>query len=139
MTYVITNAMAPAASTSLAASAASIEGEFSADQSGFSVAGIDDIDGDGVGEVWVGAPEFESSGTELGAAYLLIGPISGAISLSDANLRITGEGGGNVGVQVAGVGDIDADGIPDLAATATQNDEAGTNAGAVFIQLGSGL
>jgi FG-GAP-like repeat/FG-GAP repeat len=78
-----------------------------------SVASLGDLDGDGVIDLAVGAPE-----TQIG--------LPGSVQLfSGATLvplfSVTGTGPGQgLGTSVAGVGDVDADGIPDFAATDQQ-------------------
>ena len=44
----------------------------------------------------------------------------------------------NFGRSVAGIGDLDGDGVPDLAAGAIGDDEGGTNRGAVHVMLMNG-
>lgn len=69
-----------------------------------------DLDGDGVTDLGVGAPEENDEG----AAYLIYGPILGGYSTSDAGMRMGGTGYSvHVGAALA-AGDVDADGNADL-------------------------
>jgi hypothetical protein len=76
---------------------------------GSSLAACGDLDADGRDELLVGA---EGSGG--GDVYLLSAPLIGSGSLEHADVRFSSHFGGRVGYDVAGVGDVDADGIPDF-------------------------
>jgi hypothetical protein len=83
---------------------------FQADTSwtGGSVAPAGDMNGDGFGDILVGAPGY---GLWSGAAYALFGPVSGSQNLADADLRVIGAG------WVSSVGDTNGDGLDDVALT----------------------
>ena len=49
---------------------------------GFSVATAGDVDGDGFSDILVGAPDFDSIGTNDGRAYLLRGGPGGTATVS---------------------------------------------------------
>ncbi len=74
-----------------------------------------DVNGDGYGDVVVGAYSRREAGYRAGAAYLLLGPLHGEVEVADAHARYTGEGENNIaGYDVAGAGDIDADGLDEV-------------------------
>jgi hypothetical protein len=73
---------------------------------GFSVAGIGDVNGDGLGDVVVGAPETASG---QGAALIYLGSAAG-LSLFGAPITGTGE----LGYSVASAGDVNGDGYNDV-------------------------
>ncbi len=89
---------------------------------GSSVSLVDDMDGDGIGEVLVGVPSYDDSngvGTsfpDVGIAYIHNGPVSGTIDLAaDADGILNGENSGDrLGECVAGVGDVTDDGLGDI-------------------------
>ncbi len=124
--------------TSMVDAPLSLIGEASGDMAGFQVAPAGDVDGDGVGDLLIGA-NFESSAYRgAGAAYLVLGLPWGDRDLgaaADAKLQgaavldYLGEG-------LAGVGDMNGDGLDDFAVGAGANDTAGTNAGEVYLFYG---
>lgn len=111
---------------SLGAAHASYAGETTDAGAGSSIAGVEDIDADGYDDLMIGAPYDES------AVYLIFGPVTGHHDLADADLKFIGDEDG-AGRSVAGVGDVDADGTPDVLIGAP---EAGP--GSAVLLLGSG-
>ncbi len=92
-------------------------GERSGDWAGNEVAGVGDTNGDGFDDVLVGAVfgEFDSTDDDDGAAYLVLGPVSGTASIGSAEAMLYGEGTTqDVGATVAGPGDLNGDGLADL-------------------------
>jgi hypothetical protein len=111
-----------------------IAGEVKNDNAGYSVAGLGDIEGDGDVEVLVGAPKADSS---AGRAYLLYGPITEDVDLSDADAVFTGEDVNNfVGRSIDGAGDVNGDGFRDMLMGAQGEDTGAKDAGAIYIMLG---
>jgi hypothetical protein len=94
-----------------------------------------DYDGDGTIDFVVGAFQANASSTEQrGGVYGFLGPLSGALDVSDADatwLADVGSGVEWLGMGVA-AGDIDADGSTDLALGAPD----GSPAGSVYVQFG---
>ncbi|MCK6524830.1 hypothetical protein L6R49_25785 [Myxococcota bacterium] len=92
-------------------STAKLKGEAKSDYAGRCVADAGDTDGDGLGDVLIGAIYAYSGG----AAYLVRGPVEGELSLADADAIFVSEtGGANGGCGLAGGGDANGDGLDDL-------------------------
>ncbi len=120
--------------TDLGSADAKLVGESRNDWAGYSVAGPGDTNGDGYDDVLVGAGTNDEGGTDAGSAYLLLGPISGEISLSAADAQLIGESPGDAaGVSVAGAGDVDADGHFDILVGAPSADSRN---GAAYLVYG---
>ncbi len=104
------------------------------EESGFSVSGAGDINGDGLDDVIIGTPWAGSSGnSHVGKSYVLFGKRSRSSatfqlynSTAGDGFRIYGEGGGDrSGWSVSGAGDINGDGIDDLLIGAPGADQGG--------------
>lgn len=87
--------------------------EGSGNQFGGNVAAAGDLNGDGLGDVIVGAVGY---GSNTGRAYIFLGgPFLTTRSAGAADVILTGElAGGNFGGAVAGAGDVNADGLSDV-------------------------
>ena len=75
-----------------------------------------DANGDGLGDVLIGAQGSDRGGTNLGGAYVVLGDgISGEINTDDADLFWYGESMEcGAGYSVDGAGDVNDDGIDDV-------------------------
>jgi hypothetical protein len=111
----------------------------SGDWFGFSAAALPDLDGDGVGELAVGAPRDDDGGTNAGAVWILFLDADGSVH---AHTRISATSGGFGGVldgndqfgsALAALGDLGGDGTQELAVGAVLDDDGSTDAGAVWI------
>ncbi|MCP3906107.1 MAG: hypothetical protein GY715_20990 [Planctomycetes bacterium] len=114
---------------------------FDGDGFGSAVTGIGDLNGDGVPDVAVGAPfSDEPPGLDdEGAVWLLFMNANGTVASESKIANTSGGFGGTVGVadffgsSVAAIGDVDGNGIMDLAAGAPGRDLDGADDGAVWI------
>ncbi|HEV8699663.1 MAG TPA: integrin alpha [Candidatus Polarisedimenticolia bacterium] len=101
-------------------------------QFGYSVAGAGDLSGDGIGDVIIGAP-FDGSGRVL----IFYGSTTGLNLVSGFNAKIN-KSPAEFGASVAGVGDINGDGIGDVAIGAPRvGDQTTPAAGIVRVYYGS--
>ena len=101
---------------------------------GYAVARAGDVDADGNDDFLLGAYGDNSHGNNTGAAYLVLGPVSGAFDLETGAVKATGESSSNyAGVGVAGAGDVDGDGTSDVLVGARGY---GSNAGLIYLLLG---
>jgi hypothetical protein len=126
--------LGPLATTDTVATAdATILGGSLGDRLGGALAGAGDLDGDGRGDLVLGADGWDGAATDAGAAFLLSGPATGALTSADALATIRGlDADGAVGTGVAGPGDFDGDGADDLLVGAPGVGASGTGAAAVF-------
>jgi hypothetical protein len=112
-------------------------GEEVNDQAGISVSEAGDVDGDGDDDVLVGAFLNDEGGINAGAAYLVLGPVSGTVDLSSADARLVGENSDDdAGFSVSDAGDVDGDGRDDLLVGAFGNDGGERGTGAAYLVLG---
>ena len=129
----------PIGEVSLSAADLKLTGEAPADETGHSVAGVGDVNGDGVDDLAVGASGDDGGGAEAGATYVLYGPLPiGEVSLSAADLKLTGEAAGDRSGNAIATLDHDGDGFIDVAVGAYQNSGGGDHSGAAYLIYGLG-
>ena len=106
---------------------------------GDSVASLGDLDGDGVGDLAVGAPSDDDGGSEHGAVWILFlhtdGTVKSRQKISDTEGGFTGtlDDLDGFGGSTASLGDLDGDGVGDLAVGASHDDDGGDRRGAVWV------
>lgn len=104
------------------------------DEFGSAVAGIGDLDGDGIGDLAVGAPWDEDGDTQIarGAVWILfMNPdltvrSQARIAPGSAGFLESVEDAALFGMALAGPGDLDGDGIPDLTVGAPKDGDRAT-------------
>ena len=123
-----------------------LSGETPNGRAGYAIAATGDLDGDGLGDVVVGAPWNDGGGAERGRVYILLGADLVALAPGEATLaeaaHATIEGAvdyARIGMSIAAGGDVDGDGLPDVLLGSTSDDTSGENAGRVYVVLGSDL
>ncbi len=117
-------------------------GEFPRDTSGWDVAFAGDVNGDGLGDILIGAPHNSENAPNGGKIYLFFGRednFNGIFSTSEADASFLSEEStsyNNAGYAIDGVGDVNGDGLDDFIIGAWTNEEAGITAGQVYLILG---
>ena len=110
----------------------SVSGNVANDQFGDSCAGGQDLNGDGVNDFIVGAYGEDTNGTNAGSVS--------AHSGVDGSVIWTAYGDGardHMGASLAIIGDVNGDGIHDVAAGAPEDDNNGSNSGSVHVLSGA--
>ena len=110
-----------------------------------STASLGDLDGDGVRDLAVGAAEDDDGGDARGAVWILFLNTDGTVK---SHQKISDTEGGFTGILNNGdwfcwtpmfLGDLDGDGVGDLAVGALFDDDGGTSRGAVWILFLDGI
>lgn len=124
----------------------SLEGGFAgvlddADNFGRSCVSPGDLDGDGVVDLSVGALLDDDGANDAGALWILFLNRSGTVRAHQKISALDGGFSGALdvrdafGVSQTALGDVDNNGVPDLAVGAFLDDDGGTDRGAVWILL----
>ncbi|RJF88871.1 hypothetical protein D3874_19380 [Oleomonas cavernae] len=128
-----------------------IQGDTAYDYAGACVAAAGDVNGDGLGDIIIGAYAGDDGGDGAGEAYVVFGTTTGfgtavggrqvidLTSLSAAQgFIIQGDTAGDFGGRsVSTAGDINGDGLNDLIVGASGGDDGGTNAGEAYVVFGT--
>jgi len=95
-----------------------------------------DLNGDGYDDIVVGAPRWDDTLPQEGAAFVFLGSADGPPASSDW-MAVGGQSGARFGHTVASAGDVNADGFDDLLVGAYRWDAADPDSGAAFVFHGS--
>ena len=110
-----------------------------ADIFGSSVANIGDLDNDGVTDIAVGARHDDDGGDTRGAVWILFLNTDGTVKTHQKISDTSGNFSGTLadidwfGTSVANIGDLDNDGVTDIAVGAHRDNDGGSDRGAVWI------
>jgi hypothetical protein len=119
-----------------------MDGEAVEDESGFSVGGPGDVNGDGLADVVVGAPWADPTGWASGRTYVVFGKAgTDKVSLADVaqglgGFAIDGDPGDTSGHSVNGAGDVNGDGLADVVVGAPNADPNGDVSGRAYVVFG---
>lgn len=107
---------------------------------GWSVDGAGDVDGDGFGDVMIGARRYSAGESQEGVAWLFLGSEVGIVDGDPANAEVqleSNQAGAWFGTSVTGAGDVDGDGFSDVVVGALDYDDGvAEESGAAFLYLG---
>lgn len=109
------------------------------DYFGRSLASLGDLNGDGVTDICVGAHKDDDGGTDRGAVWILFLKDDGTVKSYQKISDLEGNFSGQLddvdlfGASVANIGDLNEDGITDIAVGANLDDDGGNGYGAVWI------
>lgn len=109
-----------------------VHGEAADDRLGWTLGALGDVNGDSVPDVLAGSYKNDVNGTDSGSIRVYSG-VDGAV------LRTTrgGDALDFFGYSVCGVTDFDADGVPDYAVGAWQDETNGDSSGAAYLYSGA--
>jgi hypothetical protein len=123
-----------------------INGQAAGDGSGWSVAGAGDVNGDGIGDLLIGARDADpAAGLQAGRSYVVFGRSGGAAAIDlsavaggSGGFVIDGQAAGDgSGGSVAAAGDVNGDGFADLVIGAPGADPAaGGDGGRSYVVFG---
>ncbi|MFZ5468751.1 MAG: FG-GAP-like repeat-containing protein [Myxococcota bacterium] len=103
---------------------------------GVSVAGAGDVNGDGFGDVVVGASEWNGSQPDEGRAYVYLGFAEGLTPTNFWTVAPTNQAGAAFGAAVASAGDVNGDGFGDVLIGAKDWNGQASDEGRVYLFLG---
>lgn len=121
-----------------------IQGDAADDNAAWSAAAAGDVDGDGIGDLIVGAHRGDDGGAEAGEAYVVYGEAGATRTRIDlsamgaaAGFVIQGDAADDLaGWSVAAAGDVNGDRVQDLIIGAPNGDDGGANAGEAYVVYG---
>lgn len=113
-------------------------GEGTYDFAAYTLASAGDVDGDGQGDLFVGAVGNGENGANAGKVYLVSGPLSpGDFALAESTAAWIGEAAADyAGIGLARAGDLTGDDVEDYVFGASGNDAGGAGGGKAYLVPG---
>ena len=111
-------------------------GAAASDILGVYLPGAGDVNGDGVHDLVAGSANYDGGGSNAGGVFVVLGPATGTIAATDADLVIHGTSEEKAGYTSAFVGDTDGDGTDDLLVGAADANLGGQTEGAAYLFVG---
>jgi hypothetical protein len=114
-------------------------GEESNNQASNDVFELGDVNNDNIDDFAIGVKKINQGGTSAGKVYIFFGKSFGwhvGTPLAEADVTILGEGNTSESGHVFPLGDVNGDGFNDILIGGGFNDEAGLNAGKVYVYFG---
>jgi len=123
-----------------------LDGEAADDLSGRSVSSAGDVNGDGFGDVIIGAQGTDPNGNFSGSSYVVFGRASGFDAVMDLSgldgnngFRLDGAASDVSGSSVSSAGDVNGDGFDDVIIGAPGADPNGSSSGSSYVVFGRAL
>ncbi|MFZ1306639.1 MAG: integrin alpha, partial [Ferruginibacter sp.] len=104
---------------------------------GISVAGAGDVNGDGYGDVIIGAYQFDDGFVDEGKAFVYHGSATGLSTSPNSTPDDADQLDARFGVSVAGAGDVNGDGYSDVIIGCYRYNDSFTDEGVAFVYHGS--
>jgi hypothetical protein len=118
-----------------------VQGANADDGSGFATAALRDVNAasGGIDDLIIGAPNADAGAIDAGKATLVFGAVELQSNLEAVTSLVyqTGTAGDFIGETVSRAGDVNGDGIHDFLIGAPRSDQAGANAGVVYLVFGN--
>lgn len=119
----------------------------SGDESGSSVAGVGDVNGDGVDDLLIGAPKAGPNGNSSGESYVVFGGVgvgggsggqfaAGSLNGTDGFIINGANAHGQIGRAASFIGDVNDDGVNDMVIGASAASPNGIHSGESYVVFG---